>query len=265
MKCVLLAAGYATRLYPLTRDFPKSLLEVAGKTILERIIEKIENCHDIDEIVLVTNARFHAQFADFAFARAARGAHPELSVIDDGSTDNDKRLGALADLALAVDAAGIREDLMVLAGDNLFSFELSDFVAFFQEKAADCITAHPLDDIEALRRTGVVELDGEGLVTGFEEKPREPRSHFAVPPFYIYRADSLALLREYLGSGGNPDAPGNFVPWLIGRRKVFAFRFEGRRWDIGSHESLAEARRIFGAEARKVFGAEAGGDASGPA
>jgi glucose-1-phosphate thymidylyltransferase len=249
MKCVLLAAGYATRLYPLTRDFPKPLLEVGGMSILEHIVQKIERAREIDELVLVTNARFHAHFEAYAAGRAERGTAPlKVSIIDDGSTDNDNRLGALADLELAIERARLEGDTMVLAADNLFDFELSDFLRFFHEKGADCVTAHELHDLGALRRTGVIELDAEGRAVGFEEKPREPRSRLAVPPFYFYKAETLPLLREYLRQGGNPDAPGNFVPWLIARKSVYAFRFEGRRYDIGSHESLAEARAIFGAK-----------------
>jgi glucose-1-phosphate thymidylyltransferase len=242
MKCVLLAAGYATRLYPLTLDLPKPLLEVGSRTILDRILEKVERVEGIDEAILVSNARFERRFADFA---AARPSSLRLTVLNDGTTSNEARLGALADLALAVERGPVKDDALVLAGDNLFDFELADFARFFREKRADCVTTHALDDLEALRRTGVAELAPDGRILSFEEKPKAPRSRYAVPPFYFYRRETLELLGGYLASGANPDAPGNFIPWLLERAPVYAYRFEGRRYDIGSRESLDEARRLF--------------------
>lgn len=242
MKCVLLAAGYATRLYPLTLNTPKSLLPVAGRAILDRILEKVDRVPGLDRIVLVSNARFADQFE--AFMASRRSLIP-YTVLNDGTTDNDNRLGAIADLLFAVDRLGLDEDLMVLAGDNLFDFELSDFSSFFRAKRADCITAHRLEDVGELRRTGVAELTADQRVLSFEEKPAEPKSTWAVPPFYLYRRETLPLIREYLAGGGNPDAPGNLVPWLAGRLPVYAFTFEGARYDIGTPESYAEAQRAF--------------------
>ncbi len=242
MKCVLLAAGYATRLYPLTLNLPKSLLPVAGRTILDRILEKVEAVDVIDEVILVSNSRFASQFEAFLSSRKSRLV---AAVLDDGTNDNETRLGAIADLVYAVDQLDLDEDLMVLAGDNLFDFELSDFARFFREKEADCITAHRLEDPAQLRRTGVAELAGDFRVLSFEEKPASPKSAWAVPPFYLYRRETLPLVREYLAAGGNPDAPGNFIPWLAARRPVFAFTFAGRRWDIGNPESYEEAKRAF--------------------
>lgn len=242
MKCVLLAAGYATRLYPLTRDLPKSLLPVGGRTILDRILGKVEVVREIDRVLIVTNSRFYGQFRDFA--ASYRGAK-RVSVLDDGTMDNDHRLGAIADLDFAVREEGLEEDLMVLAGDNLFDFDLAEFARFFQDKRADCITCHPLEKVEELRRTGVVELSPDHRVIGFEEKPAAPKSTWAVPPFYLYRRETLPLIAEYLCGGGNPDAPGNFVPWLSARVPVYAYSFSGRRYDIGNLESYREAQRIF--------------------
>jgi len=245
MNCVLLAAGYATRLYPLTRDLPKSLLPVGDRTILDRILEKVERVNEIDRIVVVTNARFYGRFA--AYAAAYRGGKP-IVVLDDGTTDNDNRLGAIADLKLAVDRLSLDEDLMVLAGDNLFDFDLADFARFFRDKKADCITTHRLEKVEELRRTGVVELAPDGRVLSFQEKPAEPKSTWAVPPFYLYRRETLPAIGNYLAEGGNPDAPGNFVPYLAARLPLYAFKFEGRRYDIGNMESYEEAKRLFGGE-----------------
>jgi glucose-1-phosphate thymidylyltransferase len=242
VKCALLAAGYATRLYPLTQNQPKALLDVGGRTILDRILEKVEEVETVDEILIVTNARFHGCFEEFM---ARRGSRKRIRCLNDGTYDNDRRLGALADLRLVVTEAPVDDDLMVLGADNLFDFGLSDFASFFHRVHADCITTHRINDVEALRRTGVIELADDRRVLSFEEKPASPKSNFAVPPFYIYTRAALSLLDEYLDSGENPDAPGNFIPWLLLRRPVYAYEFSGRRYDIGSHESYAEAHRIF--------------------
>jgi glucose-1-phosphate thymidylyltransferase len=215
---------------------------VGSRTILDRILEKVERVEGLDEVLLVSNARFERSFADFA---ASRSSLLPLRVLSDGTESNETRLGALADLALAIERGPVRDDALVLAGDNLFDFELSDFARFFRDKGADCVTAHRLDDLEALRRTGVAELAEDGRLLSFREKPEEPRGRYAVPPFYLYRRETLGLLGEYLAAGADPDAPGNFIPWLLERKPVYAYRFAGRRYDIGSRESLAEARRIF--------------------
>jgi glucose-1-phosphate thymidylyltransferase len=230
-------------LYPLTIDKPKALLPIRDRTILDLILDKVERVSEIDEIVVVSNARFFGQFQEFIEDRATK---KRIVCLDDGSTTNENRLGAIADLRFAVREAKITDDALVLAADNLFDFELTDFATFFREKGADCVTTHQLDDLEALRRTGVIELDRDNRVLSFEEKPRAPRSHWAVPPFYLYRPETLASLDEYLQSGANPDAPGHLIPWLLARKPVYAFAFSGRRYDIGDKDSYAEACRIFG-------------------
>lgn len=258
MTCIILAAGYATRLYPLTRDFPKPLLEVAGRSILDRIVDNARRVSAVQRLVVVTNSRFASHFEDWrdarfgaggdraAGGRSADGGGPRVDIINDGSTSNANRIGALADLHLAIEEAGVDDEALVLAGDNLFDFELSDFTAFFRDAGCDCITAHELSDDEQLRRTGVVELADDGQVLHFAEKPAEPRSTWAVPPFYAYTRRTLhERLPAYLAQGGEGDAPGNFLPWLIDRAPVYAFRFEGSRHDIGSRESYERVSRLF--------------------
>lgn len=242
MKCVLLAAGYATRLYPLTRDLPKSLLPIGGGTILDFIAAKIGEVEGIDRIFLVTNDRFFAAFSDWAARHPSR---QEITVLSDGTTTNENRLGALADLRFAIGSGGVDDDLLVMAGDNLFDFSLADFVVFFNRVGRDCITVHELTDPEALRRTGVVTVDALGRVTGFEEKPRQPKSQLAAPPFYLFRQETLPWIGKYLEEGNPPDAPGNFIPWLISRREVYAYRFAGHRYDIGDLDSYRRAVGIF--------------------
>jgi len=242
MKCVILVAGYATRLYPLTKDLPKSLLVVAGKTILEHILAKVEDVPDVDEVLLVSNAKFAGQFNDFLSGYKGRKL---ISVLDDGTWDNEHRLGAIADLSLAIERAKFDDDVMVLAGDNLFDFSLKDFASFFHDVQADCITTYYEESLEALQRTGVAEINSNGQVLSFEEKPIKPRSNNAVPPFYIYTKATVNLVQQFLSTGQNADAPGQFVAWLVKKKPVCSYQFEGKRYDIGSLASYEEAKHIF--------------------
>lgn len=242
MKAIILAAGYATRLYPLTENRPKPLLGVGGKPILQYLLEKIEPLDLVDEVIIATNDRFYDQFVDWM---AGFVYSKKIIVLNDGTTANENRLGAIADLCFALEERQLDEDLLVLAGDNLFDFALTDFVAYYQKVRADCITAHQLDDLEELRKTGVIETNGEGRVLSFAEKPMDPRSNLAVPPFYIYRRETIPLLKEYLQAGENPDTPGNFIPWLLKRKKVYAFLFEGARYDIGTPASYRRVNELF--------------------
>lgn len=242
MKCIILAAGYATRLYPLTKNKAKPLLEVAGRPILNHIMEKVEKVELIDEVYIVTNEKFTPSFQDWA---ASYQGDKQIIVVNDHTTTNDNRLGAIADIQYVLDHHHIEEDIMVLAGDNLFDFELVDFVHFYQEVKADSITTHELDDPEEMKRTGIVEVNEDSMVISFEEKPEVPKSNLAVPPFYLYKVDTLPLFKQYLAEGNNPDAPGNFIPWLIQHKKVYAFKFEGLRYDIGTIDSYNKVQELF--------------------
>jgi glucose-1-phosphate thymidylyltransferase len=243
MKCILLAAGYATRLYPLTQDRPKSLLEVGGYTILEHILRKVEKVREIDEIYLVTNDKFYAPFQEWV---ARYSSSKAIHVINDHTTTNQNRLGAIADIQYVLNQISMDDDVLVMAGDNLFEFDLRDWVTYFQSVGADCIAVHELDDVESLRQTGVVEIDPSGRMIGFEEKPLHPKSNLAVPPFYIYTSSTLPCFQQYLDEGQNPDAPGHFIPWLIQQKAVYAYRFEGHRYDIGTLTSYRKVREIYG-------------------
>jgi len=242
MKCILLAAGYATRLYPLTKNRPKSLLLVGGKTILEHIVKKVEKVESIDCIYIVSNGKFYTHFVQWV---ENYSSSQEVKVLNDLSTSNEKRLGAIGDIKFAIDNENIEDDILVMAGDNLFDFDLSDFEAYYRKVGHDCITVHELDDTEELKKTGVAELDDNCRVISFEEKPLEPKSNLAVPPFYIYQVSTLHLFARYLSEGNNPDAPGNFIPWLIKHKDVYAFRFKGRRYDIGTPESYKKVQKLF--------------------
>lgn len=169
-----------------------------------------------------------------------------ISVLNDGTLSNDDRLGAIADMQFVLEKEDLlNDDLMVLGGDNLFDFELTCFYDYFQMVGADCITAHVITNKEVLSGSGVIEVDEDGKVNSFEEKPDCPRSNLAVPPFYIYKKETLPLITEYLKEGNNPDAPGNFIPWLIEKKPVYVFQFEGRRYDIGTLESYKLVQDLF--------------------
>ena len=242
MKCILLAAGYATRLYPLTKSRPKSLLLVGGKTILEHILEKVEKVESIDCIYIVSNGKFYPQFVQWV---EKYNSSKVIKVLNDHSTSNENRLGAIGDIKFAIDKENIEDDILVMAGDNLFDFDLRGFEAYYRKVGHDCITVHELNNKEELKKTGVVELDENCRVISFEEKPREPKTNLAVPPFYIYQKSTLPLFSRYLSEGNNPDAPGNFIPWLIKHKDVYAFKFKGRRYDIGTPESYEKVQKEF--------------------
>ena len=241
MRAVVLAAGYATRLYPLTRDRAKPLLPVGGVTILDRLVTALAGA-GVEEIAVVANHRFAPQFEEWRAAAPARAA---VQILDDGTTSEENRLGAVGDLRFALGRIGVASDLVVAAADNLFGFSLASFVEFFRRAGTDCITVRREPDPARLARTGVVEIDPSSRVLRFEEKPARPRSTYASPPLYAFTRATLPLVPEYLASGGNPDAPGHFIAWLCPRRPVHAFVFEGEVFDIGTLESYRALCRRF--------------------
>jgi len=242
MEAIILAAGYATRLYPLTKNKAKPLLKVGGKTILDHIIEKVEAVSIIDNVFIVTNDKFAQSFSEWG--KAYQG-NKKITVVNDHTTTNENRLGAIADIQYVIETQQIEKEIMVLAGDNLFDFSLKNFVDFYQTVKSDSITVHELSDLSELQGTGVAEVDQDYLVTSFEEKPEQPKSNLAVPPIYIYERETLPLINEYLRAGHNPDAPGYFIPWLIQKKSVYAYKFSGLRYDIGTIESYQKVQKLF--------------------
>lgn len=256
MKAIILAAGYATRLYPLTKDFPKPLLEVGGQTILDYLIDQLKTIPELDHAYLVTNTRFHNHFTDWAQNRAAKAqesdqAHVGLrtDILDDGTSSNEDRLGAVGDLQFVINARDIHDDVLVLAADNILKFSLQKFINTFKNNPAPHITVRSNPNVEDRKRRGNARLDHNNQVIEFIEKPETPISEWSVPPFYIYPKAVLPRITEYLDNGGNPDAPGHLIEWLHKEESVYAYEVEGEIIDIGNHESLAEARRIFGEKA----------------
>ena len=239
MKALLLTAGYATRLYPLTRDQPKALLHVAGRPMLDWIADKIDEVGAVDELHVVTNARFAEPLEAWAAARVGRLAPV---VHNDGTLSNDDRLGAIGDIAFAVERGGLDDDLLAVAGDNLFEFSLADYVAWWRGRAdGSAVTVYDLESIELVRQYSVVEVDERDRIVSFVEKPTDPASTLIATASYIYHREHVPLLAQYLAEGNPPDAPGNFIAWLHSRRPVYVYRVEGAWFDIGDREQLLVA------------------------
>lgn len=243
MKCIILAAGYATRMYPLTENFPKPLLEIQGKPILEWILEDINRIKEVDEIIIVSNHKFIAVFEEW---KKGLAYSDRIQLLDDGSTENENRLGAVRDIALCIERNNIKDDVLVLAGDNLVDFSFQEFVSFFYQKRTSCIMVHREESVEKLRRTGVAVLDGDGRLIEMQEKPENPASHFAVPPFYIYRGEELGFILEGIKQGRcQVDSPGSLIKWLCTEREVYACPMNGRRYDIGNLEIYEQMKGHF--------------------
>ena len=243
MKNIVIAAGYATRLYPLTENFPKPLLQVGGNTILGRLIDDIDDIDDIDEHIIISNHKFADRFASWASTMRTRG---KISILDDGTETNETRLGAVRDLLLAVNTYGIDEDILVIAADNILDFSFAGFVECFKEKGTSMIMCHRETELRKLQRTGVVTLDGDMRVIRMQEKPEKPESQWAVPPFYIYKRDDLPLIKSCLEHGCGFDAPGNLAHYLCEHTVMHAWQMPGKRFDIGSLDSYKEAQTLFG-------------------
>jgi glucose-1-phosphate thymidylyltransferase len=249
MIAILLAAGYGTRLYPLTRDRAKPLLPVVGRPIIDHLVDRLETCPEVDRYLLVSNSRFAADFRTWA---AGRPFSRPLAVLDDGSTENDNRLGAVADIAFALDAAEAwGQDAYVLATDNLPRFDLIEIVGLMREKQASAVFACAVADSAQLHRVGVAEVAPDGRILSCEEKPEQPKGNLRIPPFYCYTAADLELLADFLEAGNNPDAPGHFLAWLVGRRKVYALRRDEGTYDIGTLESYRAVEEEFGQSERQ--------------
>lgn len=244
MKAILLAAGYATRLYPLTLDTPKALLQVAGKPMLDHILAQADKLDDINEYILVSNHKFIGQFEEWA--KTAPTAK-KLTVLDDGTSNENDRLGAIGDIQFAIEKCEIDEDdIIVLCSDNLFTFDLLDYYRFFREKNCDCVCVKQVTDYEEIKGYAVALLDAESRITELEEKPQNPKSDIAVFATYFYTKDTVRLFERYLAEGNKPDAPGYFPQWLYSRKPVFAYKMNGECYDIGTHKAYEEIQQIFG-------------------
>lgn len=246
---IVIAAGYATRLGELTKNFPKPLLEIGKTTILGRMLDDIDRIPQVTEHVIVTNHKFAHIFEEWA---AKQTYTKPIRIIDDGTETNETRLGAVCDLILAIKSlpqGGGQEgasDLLVVAADNILHFSFQEFVDYAYEKQTSCIMCHEQPSIEKLQRTGVVVLDENNKVLNMEEKPQEPKSHWAVPPFYIYMAKDLPLILDSINNGCGKDAPGNLAHYMVDHTVMHAWPMSAGRFDIGSLDTYEEAKRIYG-------------------
>ena len=238
MTGIILAAGYATRMYPLTLNFPKPLLEVGGKKIIDHLLEDGERS-GVERFIVVSNHKFISLFREWAEGKE------NVMVLDDGSVDNEHRIGAVKDIEFAIEKAGINDDTLILAGDNVLDFSLSSFIEYGKKKGTSCIMRHREPDKARLSKTGVVTIDQSDLVLSMEEKPKEPKSEWAVPPFYYYVKEDLPLIKEGIENGCGTDAPGSFVSYLAERRPVHAFLMPGKRFDVGSIEGYEKIRKEY--------------------
>ena len=241
MKCVILAAGYATRLYPLTENFPKPLLEVAGKPILDWLIDDMASTGMVEEYIVISNHKFAHIFEEWA----AKKSDATIRVIDDGTTSNETRLGAVKDIQFAIEQLQLDDDLLVMAGDNLLDFSLGEFMRYGKEKNATCVMRYYEASEARLHKTGVIEIDANDGILSFEEKPAQPKSHWCVPAFYYYAREDSRLIKKGIESGCGTDAPGSFIAWLCGQTKVYAWEMPGRRYDIGNLESYEEVKQNY--------------------
>ncbi len=258
MQAIILAAGYATRLYPLTKNFPKPLLEIGGQTILDHLIDQLCEIPDIDHAHLVTNHRFAGHFQKWLThlsdqTRTEDRAHSGLRITihDDGTSTAESRLGAIPDLKYVLDKAAINDDLLVCASDNILQFSLNDLVKTWKRNGEYHICVRQEEDIEDLKKRGNAILDDDDRLIDFVEKPPVPKSNWVVPPIYIYPRASLPRIAEYLDDGEDApgitgDSPGQIVEWLYTRIPVYAHRIDGTILDIGNPDSLAAARATMG-------------------
>ncbi|MBR5707668.1 MAG: nucleotidyltransferase family protein [Bacteroidaceae bacterium] len=232
MKCLILAAGYATRLYPLTENFPKPLLKVGDKTILDWLIDDIEGAGLVDEYVVISNHKFAHHFDEWAAGKSVK-----ITVVDDGTSTNETRLGAVRDIQFAFDRLGLDDDMLVIAGDNVLDFSLQKFVRYAHSKKASCIMRYFEPNTAKLVKCGIVEVDSDDRILGMEEKPAQPKSNWCCPPFYFYTRADARLVPAGIQAGCGTDAPGSYIAWLCTQTPVYAMEMPGSRYDIGNLES----------------------------
>ena len=244
MKVLILAAGYATRLYPLTLTVPKPLLPVAGKPMIEFVLDNLVPIGGIERVYVVTNAKFAAQFQQWADGYGAR-AKLDFTIVNDGSTDDSNKLGAIGDLHLVLKREKVDDDLVVVAGDNLFSEKLNGFGQFIRGRQTPVLGVYDVGSLEKAKKYGVVAVDGGGRITKFEEKPANPPSTLISVALYFYPCATLPLIHQYIAERNNPDQPGRLMQWLYPRVPVHTWTVPGLWYDIGSKETLEEANRIF--------------------
>ena len=240
MKCLILAAGYATRLYPLTENYPKPLLKVGEKTILDWLVDDIDTAGKVDEYVVISNHKFAHHFDEWAKNKAQK-----ITVVDDGTSSNETRLGAVRDIQFAIDTLCLDDDMLVIAGDNVLDFSLTRFIDYAEKKNTSCIVRYFEATEKKLQKCGVVSIDENDLITDMEEKPEHPKSNWCCPPFYYYTKKDAKLVKTGIESGCGIDAPGSYIAWLCTQTKVHAMEMPGKRYDIGNLESYSKVQEEY--------------------
>jgi glucose-1-phosphate thymidylyltransferase len=245
MKVIILAAGYATRLYPLTLTQPKPLLPVAGKPMVEYVLDNLAPIGGIDRVYVVTNAKFAGHFQKWSDEYRAAKSKLNFTIVNDGSTDDSNKLGAIGDIHFVIEKEKVDDDVIIVAGDNLFSDKLRDFGDFIRQKNAPVLALYDVGNLEEIKKYNSISVDAQGKITFFEEKPKNPTSTLTGIALYFYPRSTLPLIRQYIAEGNNPDQPGRLVQWLYPRTPVYTWRVPGLWYDIGSKETLEEANKIF--------------------
>ena len=240
MKCLILAAGYATRLYPLTENFPKPLLEVKGKTILDWLVDDIDSSGLVDQYVVISNHKFVGHFEKWASAKKQN-----MAVLDDGTSTNETRLGAVQDIQFAIDSLKLDDDLLIIAGDNVLDFSLKTFIQYALQKKTSCIMRYFEPKLERLKKSGVLVVENDGLVIGMQEKPQEPKSTWCCPPFYFIVKKDIPMVAKGIEEGCGTDAPGSFIAWLYKKVSVYAMKMPGKRYDIGTLENYESIKDTY--------------------
>ena len=242
MKAIILVAGYATRLYPLTLNTPKALLEIGGKAIIDYIVDEINTVKEIDEIYVVTNHKFAEHF--MKWSKQMKSGVP-ISILDDGTSTEEDRKGAIGDILFTIQEKNINDDMMIIAGDNFFTYKLKDYYEYYKKVNCDCVCVKQWEDKEQLKQFGIALLNSDGKVLNIEEKPEHPKSNTVVFATYIYKKDTVPLFEKYIKEGNKPDAPGNFPAWLYHFKDVYAYIFDGECYDIGTPKSYEEVCKLY--------------------
>lgn len=242
MRVIILAGGYATRLYPITLNIPKSLLPISDKPIIDYIVSEINEIDDISSIYVVSNNKF---YKDFIKWKETITSKKPIIILNDGTNSEEDKKGAIGDIQFAIEDMNICDDLMVIAGDNFFTYKLKDYFSFYKKFNRDSVIVKEFNDLEKIKSFAVAKIDKNNILIDLEEKPENPKSNIAVYATYIYKKETLPLFKQYLDEGNNPDAPGYFVAWLYKKKAVMAYTMQGDCYDIGTKYSYDLVQSIY--------------------
>ena len=243
MKCIILAAGYSTRLYPLTLDIPKQLIKIGSKFMIEHILDKLRHIDEIEEVIIVSNNKFYQQFLEW---KKEFDFNKQLTIINDNTNCNEERLGAVGDMHFTVSSKNIDEDVLIIGGDNLFETDLTEMIELFKKTNSPVVAARDLEDPEKLaNKFGVILTDENQKIVDFEEKPPKPKSSLASTCIYLYTKDDINEFERCIKENKKPDNTGDFLKYLLSKKDVYCYCFNEPWYDIGSHEELKEVNEIY--------------------